>query len=333
MSTTSKAMQNKTHLPAVSPKIPLQPSPSNKSPRANKDAGIKLPKLEKNIANSPVFKQSAGGGPMNSTTNMKTKLQPLHDKSKVPLDKEASTAASAGGGITMVEQTSVDIKISDTIVEGNITNENSVVVISDTVLEPIQSVTNDVQSNENLKAVNILESSSLTEEAYIGDDGEVTLIYEQYNEKFPIIGGSTTAINIDEIYCLTYVMPECLIHLSHLNPIEKRELEISQGNIDNVYMKEDPIGTYHRLEANKIYYVYIEQKSEQLARDQEETRKKLVGVLENVQKDEYGNILNIKGQVLESCSCLYGNPCVDDSCCEDWENRFAIATKNGWKGF
>jgi hypothetical protein len=39
------------------------------------------------------------------------------------------------------------------------------------------------------------------------------------------------------------------------------------------------------------------------------------------------------GRVLESCSCVYGNPCVDEYGCKDWDNRYAVATKNGWKGF
>ena len=37
--------------------------------------------------------------------------------------------------------------------------------------------------------------------------------------------------------------------------------------------------------------------------------------------------------VPESCSCLYGNPCVDEYSCRDWTNRFAVAKANGWKGF
>ena len=31
--------------------------------------------------------------------------------------------------------------------------------------------------------------------------------------------------------------------------------------------------------------------------------------------------------VPESCSCLYGNPCVDEYSCRDWTNRFAVASK------
>jgi hypothetical protein len=35
----------------------------------------------------------------------------------------------------------------------------------------------------------------------------------------------------------------------------------------------------------------------------------------------------------ESCSCIYGNPCVDEYGCKDWYNRMDVAKKNGWKGF
>ena len=34
-----------------------------------------------------------------------------------------------------------------------------------------------------------------------------------------------------------------------------------------------------------------------------------------------------------SCSCLFGNPCVNEYGCMDWANRFEVAKKNGWKGF
>ncbi len=34
----------------------------------------------------------------------------------------------------------------------------------------------------------------------------------------------------------------------------------------------------------------------------------------------------------EGCSCLFGNPCQDKYVCKDWNNRFEVAKKNGWKG-
>lgn len=33
----------------------------------------------------------------------------------------------------------------------------------------------------------------------------------------------------------------------------------------------------------------------------------------------------------EGCSCLYGNPCVDEYVCLDWDNRLAVAAANGKK--
>ena len=33
---------------------------------------------------------------------------------------------------------------------------------------------------------------------------------------------------------------------------------------------------------------------------------------------------------VESCSCIYGNPCVDRYLCQDWGNRYAVSRTNGW---
>lgn len=165
-------------------------------------------------------------------------------------------------------------------------------------------------------------------------NGKVVLIYEQYNEEFPITKGSTTAENIDEVYCLTFVMPGCLIHLSKLNPQEKRAKEAEGVDLDSLYITENPRGTYHGLEDDQTYYVYVEQEAEQLKRDQERMKRIAAGMDGAIKKDAKGNILpKDDGRVLESCSCIYGNPCVDEYGCKDWSNRFAVATKNGWKGF
>jgi hypothetical protein len=39
------------------------------------------------------------------------------------------------------------------------------------------------------------------------------------------------------------------------------------------------------------------------------------------------------GEDSASCSCIEGNPCAVAYNCKDWNNRFDIAKKNGWKGF
>lgn len=180
------------------------------------------------------------------------------------------------------------------------------------------------------------ESASLpvpTKPVSTKPDGNVTLIYEQYNELFPIVAGSTTHAAVDDVYCLSFVMEGCLIHLSPHNPTARRDKEIAGLSFTDIYTFEEPVGTYHGLEADSTYYVYVEQQADALKRDQEETAKRLAGAADAVVKDAYGNVLDAKGRVLESCSCKYGNPCTDAMYCEDWNNRFAVAKKNGWKEF
>jgi len=165
----------------------------------------------------------------------------------------------------------------------------------------------------------------------MNNNGKVILIYEQYNEQFDIKHGSTTQENIDEVYCLSFVMPNCLIHLSSHPPAIKRQLE-GDGKLDELYLPEYPRGAYQGLEDNQTYYVYVEQEAEQLQRDQEIMRLRAVS-MEGAAKSDPSGLSKDDGRVLESCSCIYGNPCVDEYGCKDWDNRYAIAMKNGWKGF
>jgi hypothetical protein len=169
-----------------------------------------------------------------------------------------------------------------------------------------------------------------TEPDYRPEDhnGNVTLVYEQYNEEFPIVNGSTTQENIDEVYCLSFVMPNCRIHLSSLPPAEKRKRECD-NNFEGMFVEEKPPGVYQRLIKAGTYYVYVEQEAARLMRDQEIMRQRALTQSKSVSMA----FLKDDGRVLESCSCIYGNPCVDEYGCKDWSNRYAVATKNGWKGF
>ena len=45
-----------------------------------------------------------------------------------------------------------------------------------------------------------------------------------------------------------------------------------------------------------------------------------------------GGDLPLGQRKTEGCSCLFGNPCQDKYVCKDWNNRFEVAKKNGWKG-
>lgn len=87
-------------------------------------------------------------------------------------------------------------------------------------------------------------------------------------------------------------------------------------------MREDPIGTFQDLLSDEKYYCIVIEDPVQYALDQQAMREREGTVVE----DEGGGRQ-------EGCSCLYGNPCVDQYICKDWDNRYAVAKKNGWKGF
>ncbi|DAZ92907.1 TPA: LOW QUALITY PROTEIN: hypothetical protein N0F65_013069, partial [Lagenidium giganteum] len=156
-------------------------------------------------------------------------------------------------------------------------------------------------------------------------NGMVKLIYEQYDELFPIVDGSTTQAAVDDVYCLSFVMPNCLVHLSK-HPGPERLKHENDGVFDSL-MPENPRGTFQDLEKDQTYYVVVEQEADQLRRDQEATKAKWEPAIKQnkLEKDD--------GRGFETCSCIYGNPCVDEYGCKDWHSRYAVATANGWKGF
>lgn len=156
----------------------------------------------------------------------------------------------------------------------------------------------------------------------------VKLIYEQYDDEFPIVDGSTTQANIDDVYCLSFVMPECQIRLSR-HPNAERFARENAGVFDSL-LPEGPRGVYHELESGTTYFVVVEQDADQLQRDQEATRAKWEPELARHKRLEGEKD---DGRGFETCSCIYGNPCVDEYGCKDWHARFAVATANGWKGF
>ena len=158
-------------------------------------------------------------------------------------------------------------------------------------------------------------------------NGKVRIIYEQYDELFDISDGSLAQADIDEVYCLSFVMPGCRIHLSELNPSD-RTRRANEG-LPVSYEKEDPEGVYRELMTSKTYFAYVEQEEERLLRDQAETKARLQSNDNVPAASDRGG----RDQFYESCSCLFGNPCVDEYVCKDWNNRYAVAAHHGWKGF
>lgn len=152
------------------------------------------------------------------------------------------------------------------------------------------------------------------------EDGDVVFNYSMYNEKFPIKGGQTTAAAIDEVYCLSDVMPGCTIHLS-TKPVEERYKAEAAGEIFQ-YLLEDPPGTFRGLEAGETYYVHVTEDEAEFLKSQERAKRAFAGVRSEATRGE-------------GCSCIEGNPCGPGAeyTCLDWHNRFAVAKKHGWIGY
>jgi hypothetical protein len=102
------------------------------------------------------------------------------------------------------------------------------------------------------------------------------------------------------------------------------------GAIGDPYVPEDPPGTFLELEKDKQYWVYVVEDPVQEAKDREAMAALVAAdkAKAKAERSEYA-----ENGLPESCSCIEGNPCVDEYGCKDWTNRFAIAKKNGWKGF
>jgi hypothetical protein len=159
-------------------------------------------------------------------------------------------------------------------------------------------------------------------------NGKVQIIYERYDEYFDIKDGMLTAEVVDELYCFSFVMPKCIVHLCEYPPEESR-MFLVQGR-QPPYVPENPPGTFCTLETGRKYWAYVIQDAEQLKAEIERNRAAFAGGHAGGNKD---GIVRDDGRVFESCSCIYGAPCCDEYGCRDWHNRFAVAQQNGWKGF
>jgi hypothetical protein len=164
----------------------------------------------------------------------------------------------------------------------------------------------------------------------------------RYDESFPIVDGSLAAAAVDEEYCLSYAMPNCSVHLSRVPNAQRLECEAAAAEVgvaspppSSVLVLERPAGTFRGLEVGTEYFVFARQQEEQLRLDQQAMAARardMEGFAER-DKDAPEPLGKDDGRAFESCSCIYGSPCVDEYGCRDWGARFAVAGKNGWKGF
>ena len=153
-------------------------------------------------------------------------------------------------------------------------------------------------------------------------EGTVVINYQMYNEKFPISKNMLTASRIDEDYGLTDVMPGCKIMLSTIDSKARTLYQNNYPDREAPYVREDPEGTFRDLLSDETYYCIVIENPDQYKKDMAAIKNRNAGL--DIKQD---------GSRVEGCSCLFGNPCVDQYICKDWNNRMTVAKKNGWKGF
>ena len=173
------------------------------------------------------------------------------------------------------------------------------------------------------------------------ESGDAVLHFKSRREVFNIKGGRLDASDVDARFGLaddssnSFKSGAYNVHLSKLNPrtlAARVRAGRSKGtNKYSFYVGESPIGTFSGLEAGAEYHVYID------ADTAEET------ALRESADGAAGASLGARapgsddgqrgGRLREGCSCLWGNPCVDQYVCQDWENRYEIAKANGWNGY
>jgi hypothetical protein len=118
-------------------------------------------------------------------------------------------------------------------------------------------------------------------ERVASSNGEVVLKYEMYDERFVLRdgqlgpggdGGLCGASYIDEEYCLSFVMPNCKIHLA---TVDRREVDKMADCPEKwqLFAQEDPPGTFRGLRRECSYWVVIVEDSAQARKDQERMAK------------------------------------------------------------
>ncbi|CAK4114593.1 unnamed protein product [Aphanomyces euteiches] len=163
----------------------------------------------------------------------------------------------------------------------------------------------------------------------LNNNGNVIVRYNHYKKEFAIKNGSLDAATIDGQYFLSAVFPKSKLYLSRFGPSDF-SFE-SEGLSERPMVAEEPCGIYQGLIVGETYWVHIEEDAEErVAYEKRQDEYSAARAKDRAAKDDKPNIMREK---VESCSCIEGNPCVDKYCCKDWDNRYAVAKKHGWKGF
>lgn len=183
-------------------------------------------------------------------------------------------------------------------------------------------------------------------------NGQVTVKYRLKAAPCNIRAGVATAASVDAALGLSAVLPGCVVHLSVLDApaLERRLREDGRKAEDGggqqpssryrYFLREEPEGSFRGLLDGEAYWAYV---NEDTAAERAEMELAKEGWVKHA--DVSGNSVREVGGGAgneaagagaaarqEGCSCIEGNPCVDEYICRDWHNRFEIAKTHGWGG-
>ena len=198
---------------------------------------------------------------------------------------------------------------------------------SDTPLDEVKRLRTQLQSLHTKIQLEELEQIELNSRR---TEGTIRIVYENYRDTFALQHGTISIFSIDDEYCLSDVMPGCVLELVHFSPKERIEKEIKHEHIPFVIKdssRKNWIELYTYAAEPKTYYVLVCQNDQQSKADRKATQERISREQEDGDDTDSARV--------EGCSCLVGNPCSEGNRynCKNWSSRFSVAKKNGWKGF
>ena len=187
-------------------------------------------------------------------------------------------------------------------------------------------------------------------------NGVVTVRYRLKAAPCNIRAGVATAAAVDAALGLSAAKPGCVVHLCVLDvpSLERRMREDGKAEGGGqqqqpspsrygYFVREEPEGSFRGLLDGEAYWAYV---NEDTAAERAEMEAAKEGWVQHA--DVSGDSVREVGgggggggieaagagaaARQEGCSCIEGNPCVDEYICKDWHNRFEIAKTHGWGG-
>lgn len=156
-------------------------------------------------------------------------------------------------------------------------------------------------------------------------EGTCKVRYNHYNQDFKIVDGRLMYADVDEEYCFSIAFkgnytvkveyPDGTMS-APITPAEKAETDPPYEGLCFEGLTPD------------AQHKFVVEEDPALA-DAPRTAYVASGGSSLIKRDTGGEM----GEDSASCSCVFGNPCQSAYSCKDWNNRYEVAKKNGWKGF